>query len=84
MRKNNNYLFKISRSNFKNDKMNSLFNYLEKVKSKKKPKQTCVLHKGPFKKYVFKWGGGGGGYSKMTQNVTVGGGGYWSLTCVKY
>jgi hypothetical protein len=27
---------------------------------------------GSFKKYVFKWGGG---YCKMTQNVTVGGGG---------
>ncbi len=30
--------------------------------------------KGSFKKYVFKWGRGGG-YRKMTQSVTVGGGG---------
>ncbi len=29
-------------------------------------------------------GGEGGGYCKMTQNVTVGGGGYWNLTRVKY
>jgi hypothetical protein len=29
-------------------------------------------------------GGRGGGYCKMTQNVTVGGGGYWSLTRGKF
>ncbi len=38
-----------------------------------------------FKKYVFKWGeGGGGGIAKWHRMSQWGEGGYWSLTRVKY
>ncbi len=50
--------------------------------------QLLLYLLGSFETYVFKLGGGGevegGGYCKMTQNVTVGRGGYSSLTRDNY
>jgi hypothetical protein len=47
-------------------------------------RQRLNITLGVIQKIRVQMGGRGGGYCKMTQNVTVGGGGYWSLTRVKY